>query len=116
MIQEVSQQLPVLCALIVANIAAGTANSLFKDQVTFDKQRMVSGVIRAIVAIAGMFALAYAFDTVDLTGIGFTPMTIISIGIITYAAKLGVNLVKIAGLEKYIKIANPLDNGTEENG
>lgn len=116
MIQEVSHQLPVLVALVVANIAAGTVNSLFKEQIEFDKKRMVQGIAKAITAIAGAFVLAYAFDTVDLTGLGFTPMTIISIGILTYAAKLGVNLVKIAGLEQYIHITNPLDNKTDENG
>lgn len=109
MIKEVSNALPVLCALIVANIAAGTANSLAVQKTTFDKKRMVEGVVKAIVAIIGVFALAYAFDTINLESIGFTPMTIISTGIIVYAAKLGINLVKILGLEKYVKIINPLD-------
>lgn len=111
MITEVIKALPVLCALIVANIAAGTVNSLAVEKINFDKNRMIEGVVKALVAIAAVFALAYAFDMIDLTNLGFSPMTIISTGIIVYAGKLGINLVKILGLESYIKI----DSGSNKD-
>lgn len=110
MIKEVSQVLPVLGALIVANIAAGTVNSMAVEKTNFDKKRMIEGIIKAIVAAASVFALTYACDTVDLSGLGFTPMTIINTGILVYAAKLGINLVKILGLDKHVKIADPGEN------
>lgn len=116
MLKEVAGALPVLVALIAANIAIGTANSLVVDKIEFDKKRMLEGFIKAVAAIAGVFALAYAFDTIDLSSLGFTPMTMITAGIIAYAYKLGVNLVKILGLQGRITITDPTDptNSTED--
>lgn len=113
MIQEVVKNLPILVALIVANIAAGTVNSMAVEKINFDKSKLINGVAKAIIAIVSVFALTYAFDAIDLSGLGYTPMTIISTGIITYAGKLGVNLIKIVGLESVIKAVNPLSKNAE---
>lgn len=109
MINEVAHTLPVLFILIIVNIISGTVNSLTVQKVQFDKKKMIYGIVKAMVAIVSVFTLAYVFDTIDLSGIGFTPMTIISTGIIVYACKLSINIVKILGLDSYIKITNPLD-------
>lgn len=114
MVKEVFNLLPVLAALIVANIAAGTVNSMAIEKIKFDKIRMVEGLIKAAISVAAVFALSYAFDMIDLSGLGFTPMTIMSTGVIVYACKLGVNLIKILGLGSYIKITNPLDSKTDD--
>ncbi|WP_301204459.1 hypothetical protein [Bacteroides acidifaciens] len=114
MVKEVMHMLPVIVALIVANIAAGTVNSMAIEKIRFDKVRMAEGIVKGMIAIAAVFALAYAFDVIDLSGLGFTPLTIMSTGIIVYACKLGVNLIKILGLSNYIKIANPLDKKADE--
>lgn len=112
MIKEVMHTLPVLCVLILANIALGTLNSLAVEKIQFDKKRMINGVLKAVAAVAAVFSLAYAFDTIDLTSLGFSPMTIVSTGIIVYAVKVGINLVKILGLDAYIKIISPLDKSS----
>lgn len=115
MVKEVMHMLPVIIALILANIAAGTVNSMAVERIKFDKVRMIEGVVKGVIAVAAVFALAYAFDVIDLSGIGFTPATIMSTGIIVYACKLGVNLIKILGLSNYIKITNPLDKKVDDN-
>lgn len=107
MMKEIATTVPVLAALIVANIAAGTLNSKINKE-DFSKERMIKGIMKAIVAVACIFALAYAFDTIDLSGVGFTPATIVSSGIIIYAYKVAINMLKIIGLSEYIKIKEPI--------
>lgn len=114
MIKEVVHTLPVLFALIIMNIISGMFNSISIEKVKFDKKKFIYGVLKAIVVSISILVLAYVFDTIDLSGIGFTPMTIVSGGIMVYACKLGVNIIKILGLDSYIKISNPLDKNNNE--
>jgi len=112
MIKEVASTLPVLIILIVCNIGAGLVNSIAVEKFDFDKQRFISGIVKALVAVGSTFALAYAFEVVDLSGLGFTPATIVSTGIIVYTGKLGTNLIKILGLEKVISVGQKDDDET----
>lgn len=98
MLQECIKNLPILFACIVANIAAGTLASVSIDKISFDKKVLVDGIARAIIVAVGIVVLAYAFDKVDLSGLGYTPATVVSTGILVYAAKLLGNIVKLIGL------------------
>lgn len=98
MLQECVKNLPILFACIVANIAAGTLASVSIDKISFDKKVLIDGIARAIIVAVGVVVLAYAFDKVDLSGLGYTPATIVSTGILVYAAKLLGNIVKLIGL------------------
>lgn len=98
MLQECIKNLPILFACIVANIAAGTLASVTIDKISFDKKTLIDGIVRAIVVAVGLIILAYAFDRVDLSGLGYTPATVVSTGILVYAAKLLTNIVKLIGL------------------
>lgn len=106
MMKDIVSTVPVLVALIVVNIAAGTLNSSIKKE-DFSKERMIKGILKGIIAIACIFALAYAFDTIDLSGVGFSPATMVTSGIAIYAVKVAVNMLKLVGLSDYIKIKNP---------
>ena len=48
MVKEVMHMLPVIIALILANIAAGTVNSMAVERIKFDKVRMIEGVVKGV--------------------------------------------------------------------
>ena len=102
MLKEVLNALPILFLCMVGNIATGTLSSLTIDKIKFDKVRFFNGVLRAAVTAIGFIILAYAFDRIDLSSIGFAPMTVISAGIIAYAGKMAKNLVKLIGLSEQL--------------
>lgn len=98
MLQECIQNLPILFLCMAGNIAAGTLASMTIDQIKFDKVTFVNGICKAVIAGVGIIILAYAFDKIDLSSIGFQPNTVVNAGIIAYAAKLGGNVIKLLNL------------------
>lgn len=94
----------ILLALMVTNLLLGTINSLAICNIKFDVRRMVEGVCKAIGIAVGSVVLAYAFDNFDLSGLGYTPMTVLSTAIIAYFAKCMRNMIKILGLESKLPI------------
>lgn len=98
MLQECIQNLPILFLCMAGNIAAGTIASTTIDKIAFDKTVFINGVVRALITAIGLVIIAFAFDRVDLSGIGYTPSTVITTGIVVYATKLLVNTIKLLGL------------------
>lgn len=98
MLQECIQNLPILFLCMAGNIAAGTVASTAVDKIEFDKSTFINGIVRAIITGIGLIIIAFAFDRVDLSGIGYTPSTVITTGIVVYATKLLVNIIKLLGL------------------
>lgn len=102
MLQECIQNLPILFLCMAGNIAAGTLASVTIDQIKFDKVTFINGICKAIIAGVGIIILAYAFDKIDLSSIGFQPNTVVNAGIIAYAAKLGGNVIKLLNLTNLV--------------
>lgn len=109
---DLLHKLPVLCILIGLNIAAGMTNSMAVGKETYDKKRMLEGLTKAAIAVVSVVALGYAADIVDISNLGFTPVTMVTTGIMVYATKLAVNIVKVFGLNKHIQL--PLDDSNKE--
>lgn len=114
MLQECIKNLPILFLCIVANIAAGTLASVSIDKISFDKKKLVDGIARAAVVAVGVIVLAFAFDRLDLSSLGFTPATVVSTGIVVYAAKLGTNVIKLLGLSDKFKTKVTIEDNTGE--
>lgn len=102
MLQECIQNLPILFLCMAGNIAAGTLASVTIDQIKFDKVTFINGICKAVIAGVGIIILAYAFDKIDLSSIGFQPNTVVNAGIIAYAAKLGGNVIKLLNLTNLV--------------
>ena len=104
---QVARMLPVLVFLVISNIISGTINSIINDNLKFNKKKFKDGIITAIGALVCISALSIAFDVLDLSNIGFTPVTIVSTCIIVYVFKIANNLVKLLHIDKFINIENP---------
>lgn len=93
-----SKYLLILGALMACNILLGVANSIAIRKYKFDSSKFISGVVKALVSGVGIITLAIAFNTMDLSSLGITPMTIVSTGIITYAGKCTKNIMMCMGI------------------
>lgn len=98
LVKEVAKLLPILFACMAGNVVAGTLASMTIDKFKFNPVRFFDGIARAIVAGVCVLILAYASKIIDLSAIGYQPVTIVSTGIILYATKMAKNLIKLIGL------------------
>ena len=98
MLKECLTNLPVLFLAMGGNIAAGTIASTTVDKIEFDKKKFIDGLVKVIITAIGLIILAYAFDKIDLSSIGYTPNTVITTGIVVYSTKLLFNIIKLLGL------------------
>lgn len=118
MLQECLNNLPILFLCMAGNIAAGTLASVTIDKINFDKTTFINGICKAIVAGVGIIILAYAFDKIDLSALGFQPNTVVNAGIIAYAAKLGINVIKLLNLQDKFsntaKLTKQVQTNTED--
>lgn len=118
MLQECLNNLPILFLCMAGNIAAGTLASVTIDKIKFDKTTFINGICKAIVAGVGIIILAYAFDKIDLSALGFQPNTVVNAGIIAYAAKLGINVIKLLNLQDKFsntaKLTKQVQTNTED--
>ena len=115
MLQECIQNLPILFLCMAGNIAAGTLASVTIDQIKFDKVTFINGICKAVIAGVGIIILAYAFDKIDLSSLGFQPNTVVNAGIIAYAAKLGGNVIKLLNLTNVFTKTATLAKQVEAN-
>lgn len=115
MLQECIQNLPILFLCMAGNIAAGTLASVTIDQIKFDKVTFINGICKAVIAGVGIIILAYAFDKIDLSSLGFQPNTVVNAGIIAYAAKLGGNVIKLLNLTNVFSKTATLAKQVEVN-
>jgi len=104
---QVLKMLPILIFLIISNIVSGTINSIINDNLKFNKKKFKDGIITAIGALFCITSLSIAFDVLDLSNIGFTPVTIVSTCVLVYVFKIANNLVKLLHIDKIINIENP---------
>lgn len=102
LVKEVANLLPILFACMGGNVIAGTLSSMTIDKFKFNPVRFFDGIARAIVAAVCILVLAYASQKIDLSSIGYSPVTMVSTGIILYATKMAKNLVKLIGLSEQL--------------
>ena len=118
MLQECLNNLPILFLCMAGNIAAGTLASVTIDKIKFDKTTFINGICKAIIAGVGIIILAYAFDRIDLSALGFQPNTVVNAGIIAYATKLGINVIKLLNLQDKFsntaKLTKQVQTNTED--
>ena len=98
LVKEVANLLPILFACMGGNVIAGTLSSMTIDKFKFSPVRFFD----AIVAAVCILVLAYASQKIDLSSIGYSPVTMVSTGIILYATKMAKNLVKLIGLSEQL--------------
>lgn len=96
---EIIKLLPALGISVLMNIGAGIFYSIGKLRQSFNLNKLIGGIIKALI-IAGMFVgSAYCFDIIDLSSLGITPIFIMSTAIALYVGKALKSLGKILGVE-----------------
>lgn len=98
MVIECIKYLPVLFLCIAGYMITGVLASTTIDKISFDKKYFLNGIVKVVVISVSIIILAYAFEIVDMSSIGYTPVTIVSTGIVVYATKLLKNIIKLLKL------------------
>nr|DAO78330.1 MAG TPA: hypothetical protein [Caudoviricetes sp.] len=116
-VKEVAKLLPILFACMGGNILSGTLASMTIDKFKFNPIRFFDGIVRAAVAGVCLLILAYASQKIDLSSIGYSATTIVSTGIVLYAAKMAKNLIKLVGLSEQMNgAANTVASAMKPKG
>ncbi len=96
--KEILNLLPVLFAAIAMNTAAGLYYNIGTQRLSFDLEKLISGIVKACI-VTGMFVgLAYCFEATDLSSIGVTPIFVMTSAIVLYVGKAIISLAKILGV------------------
>ena len=98
MVIECIKYLPVLFLCIFGYMVTGILASTTIDNIKFDKTYFINGIIRVIIISICIIILAYAFEIVDMSSLGYTPITVLYTGIVVYATKLLKNIIKLLKL------------------
>lgn len=106
MVKQCLDNIPILFLCIFGNIIIGTVTSTAKKKDKFDIGKFVDGICKSIAITLGIFILAVAFERFDLSSLGFTPVTIISIGVLVYAAKIAKHVVTLLGIADKFNITD----------
>lgn len=98
MVTECIKYLPVMFLCIFGYMITGVLASTSIDKISFDKTYFINGIVKAVVVSVSVIILAYAFEIVDMSSLGYTPVTVVSTGIVVYATKLLKNIIKLLKL------------------
>lgn len=97
--KEIIDLLPILGTAMGLNILFGAYNAFSNDKLTFDKKKLIQGILKAIVIGLGFIGAAYCFEYSDLSSLGITPIMIMNMSIILYVSKFINNLAKVLGVD-----------------
>ena len=100
--QEAVQLLGLLGLAVISNILGGMYVNVNIKDFKFDWQKLVNGIIKAIIISFMFLSLAYIIEQIpDLESVlGVQPKTMIISAIGIYVAKTGQHLINIFGLKK----------------
>mgnify|MGYP003486673512 FL=1 len=100
--QEAIQLLGLLGLAVISNILGGMYVNVNIKDFKFDWQKLVNGIIKAIIISFMFLSLAYIIEQIpDLESVlGVQPKTMIISAIGIYVAKTGQHLIDIFGLKK----------------
>lgn len=100
--QEAVQLLGLLGLAVISNILGGMYVNVNIKDFKFDWQKLVNGIIKAIIISFMFLSLAYIIEQIpDLESVlGVQPKTMIISAIGIYVAKTGQHLIDIFGLKK----------------
>ena len=98
MVMECIKYLPVMFLCIFGYMITGVLASTSIDKISFDKTYFINGVVKAVVVSVSVIILAYAFEIVDMSSLGYTPVTVVSTGIVVYATKLLKHIINLLKL------------------
>lgn len=97
--QEILKYIPVLAVAMAINVALGMYYNIGTKKYIFDINKLLNGIIKAIIVGSGFLGLAFCFDATDLSSIGLTPQIIINAAITLYVGKAAISLTKVLGLD-----------------
>ena len=100
--QEAVQLLGLLGLAVISNILGGMYINVNIKDFKFEWQKLVNGIIKAIIISFMFLSLAYIIEQIpDLESVlGVQPKTMIISAIGIYVAKTGQHLIDIFGLKK----------------
>lgn len=100
--QEAIQLLGLLELAVISNILGGMYVNVNIKNFKFEWQKLVNGIIKAIIISFMFLSLAYILEQIpDLESVlGMQPKTMIISAIGIYIAKTGQHLINIFGLKK----------------
>lgn len=100
--QEAIQLLGLLGLAVISNILGGMYVNVNIKNFKFDWQKLVNGIIKAVIISFMFLSLAYILEQIpDLESVlGMQPKTMIISAIGIYIAKTGQHLINIFGLKK----------------
>lgn len=101
---EIINQIPILFIAMIINILLGIYYNIGVRESVFDIQKLIYGVIKALIIGVSFVGLAHCFDITDLSSLGVTPIFIMNSAIILYIGKALMSLGKILGIN--IETAN----------
>lgn len=98
--------MPVLAVVITLNILLGMYNSIKIQNFRFSKEKLINGIIKAVIISGAFIGFAYVFSMIDLSSVGITPLLVMQVSIVTYATKGITNLAQILGISSLIEKNN----------
>lgn len=103
---EIFRLMPVLAVVITLNILLGMYNSIKIQNFRFSKEKLINGIIKAVIIAGAFIGFAYVFSMIDLSSVGITPLLVMQVSIVTYATKGITNLAQIMGISSLIEKNN----------
>lgn len=100
---EIFRLMPVLAVVITLNILLGIYNSIKIENFRFSKEKLINGIVKALIVAGAFIGFAYVFSMIDLSSVGITPLLVMQVSIVTYATKGITNLAKIMGISSMIE-------------
>ena len=103
--KECFELLVLLGIAVVSNIALGIYSNIGSGKESFDKKKLINGILKAICISASFLGLSYILcELPDLaTALGIEPKAMMITAIGTYVAKATTTLLSIFGIEKVQK-------------
>lgn len=100
--QEAIQLLGLLELAVISNILGGLYVNVNIKDFKFEWQKLVNGIIKAVMVMFMFLSLAYILEQVPslVDTLGMQPKTMIISAIGIYVAKTGQHLINIFGLKK----------------
>lgn len=100
--KEVLELLLLLGIAVSSNILCGLYLSIGVKKITFDKTKLINGIIKALCVSFAFIGLAYIINEVPSLSeaIGVEPKAMIISGIALYSGKTTVSLCNILGIKK----------------
>lgn len=100
--QEAIQLLGLLGLAVISNILGGLYVNVNIKDFKFEWQKLVNGIIKAVMVMFMFLSLAYILEQVPslVDTLGMQPKTMIISAIGIYVAKTGQHLINIFGLKK----------------